>query len=569
MKGLGLSPGVAIGPARVQVEAVFRARETTTPTASQTNPEKEKLRFHKALEVSLSDVRSICEKVREDNPKEAAILEVQEMFLQDPDMVARTEKNLAKGLSAEAAVRECSDFYLSKIAKSKSARNAPDVRDVVSRVLHNLDGSLYHASDENGIIVARELAPSLAATLSAGSIKGWVTEHGGETDHAQAQDLPAVSGIPGLLIHVSDGDLIVIDGTEGVIITNPTEETLAFYKQRLAVQEAEKRELLAFASKKAQTKDGKEITLLANIAIPAGAKAAFKGGAEGIGLYRTEYLYLNQRELPSEEEQFEAYSQVVRAAAGKPVTIRTMDLGGDKATILFGKQHESNPFLGWRALRICLDQPDVFRTQLRAILRAANYGQVRIMFPMVTTVEEFRHAKSLLLEAKAELTARGEKVPEYIPCGMMVEIPAAALMAEHFAPFVDFFSIGTNDLTQYTMAADRSNDKVAKLYDAIAPSVLRLVDLTVRAAKGAPKPIPVCSCGKAAGRPEAALLFLGLGVNELSMPVKAQGKMKKALLSFDFAECENAARGIITAPNFETYKQRRAEWLARFQKQDE
>jgi phosphotransferase system enzyme I (PtsI) len=273
---------------------------------------------------------------------------------------------------------------------------------------------------------------------------------------------------------------------------------------------------------------------------------------------------MGKRELPSEEEQYEAYAKAVLAAEGRPVVIRTLDLGGDKFALSFGKIRESNPFLGWRAIRISLDRPDLFRTQLRAIIRAANLGDVRVMFPMVATVEEFRHAKSLFLEAKRELEERGETVKEYIPCGMMVEIPAAAVMADHFARQVDFFSIGTNDLVQYTMAADRGNAKVAKLYDALHPAVLRLIAMTVAAAHNGERKIEVCCCGAAAGKPESGLLYLGLGVDSLSMPAEAQSVLKRALLKTKLSDCQTAGKKIMEAQDFDTYKELRAEWLARF-----
>ena len=573
MKGLGVSPGVAMGCAMVSVHAQSYEKTDSTPTL--TDPKREEERFLKAVAESRRQLVELRERLkREGKVKEAEIFEAHALFLDDPEVLGPIKKKIDKGSSAEAALNNVMNRCLAvfeKMGTPAAERQAADVRDITARILNNLGGGPAEVLKKGGILVARELAPSETADLEKREVAALVTEYGGSTSHtalvAQAMDLPAVLGVANLLTHIEDGDLLVVDGTKGEIIINPSPETQAIYGEMLAEQRRERSELKALRGVKAKTKDGRSVTLLGNITIPEETKRLIEYGAEGIGLYRTEFLFMGRRELPDEEEQYANYAKAVVAAEGKPVTIRTLDLGGDKFAAVLGKTRESNPFLGWRAIRICLDRPDFFRTQLRAMIRAANLGDVRIMFPMVATVEEFRHAKSLFLEAKAELTARGEKVKEYIPCGMMVEIPAAALMADHFAKHVDFFSIGSNDLVQYTLAADRGNAKVAKLYDALHPAVLRLISMTVEAARRGERKIDVCCCGAAAGKPESGLLYLGLGVNELSMPAEAQSIMKRAMARLDFEDCENAARRIAAAPDFDTYKELRAEWAAQFKQE--
>lgn len=575
MKGLGVSPGVAIGCAMVSVHA--QSYEKADGTPALTDPKREEERFLKAVAESRRQLVELRERLKQEGKvKEAEIFEAHALFLDDPEVLGPIKKKIDKGVGAEAALNNVMNRCLAvfeKIGTPAAERQAADVRDITARILNNLGGGPAEVLKKGGILVARELAPSETADLEKREVAALVTEYGGSTSHtalvAQAMDLPAVLGVANLLTHIEDGDLLVVDGTKGEIIINPSPETQAIYGEMLAEQRRERSELKALRGVKAKTKDGRSVTLLGNITIPEETKRLIEYGAEGIGLYRTEFLFMGRRELPDEEEQYANYAKAVVAAEGKPVTIRTLDLGGDKFAAVLGKTRESNPFLGWRAIRICLDRPDFFRTQLRAMIRAANLGDVRIMFPMIATVEEFRHAKSLFLEAKAELTARGEKVKEYIPCGMMVEIPAAALMADHFAKHVDFFSIGSNDLVQYTLAADRGNAKVAKLYDALHPAVLRLISMTVEAARRGERKIDVCCCGAAAGKPESGLLYLGLGVNELSMPAEAQSIMKRAMARFDFEDCENAARKIAQAPDFDTYKELRAEWAAQFKKERE
>jgi phosphotransferase system enzyme I (PtsI) len=575
MKGLGVSAGAAMGRAMVSVHAQSYEKAENAPALN--DPQEEEKRFLEAVAESRRQLVELRERLkREGKLKESAIFEAQSLFLDDPEVLGPINKKIAKGVSAEAALNNVMNRCLAvfdKIGTPVAERQAADVRDITARILNNLGGGPAEVVKKGGILVTRELAPSETANLEKAGFGGLVTEGGGATSHtallAQAMDMPAVLGVANLLTHVEDGDLLVVDGTKGEIIINPSPETQMVYGEIMAEQRRERSELKALRGVKARTKDGRDVTLLGNIAIPEEVKRVMEYGAEGVGLYRTEFLFMGRRELPDEEEQYQNYAKAVTSAEGKPVVIRTLDLGGDKFAAALGKSRESNPFLGWRAIRICLDRPDFFRTQLRAMIRAANLGDVRIMFPMVATVEEFRHAKSLFLEAKAELLARGEKVKEYIPCGMMVEIPAAAMMADHFARHVDFFSIGSNDLVQYTLAADRGNAKVAKLYDALHPAVLRLIAMTVKAARSQERKIDVCCCGAAAGKPETGLLYLGLGVNELSMPAEAQSIMKRAMAGFTFEECESAARRIAEAPDFDTYKELRAEWSARFKTERE
>ncbi|KMY61702.1 phosphoenolpyruvate-protein phosphotransferase, partial [Geobacillus stearothermophilus] len=402
-------------------------------------------------------------------------------------------------------------------------------------------------------IIAEDLTPSDTAQLNRQYVKGFATDIGGRTSHsaimARSLEIPAVVGTKTVTAEVKNGDIVIVDGLDGQVIINPSPELLAQYEQKRARYEAQKAEWAKLVHEATVTADGIHVELAANIGTPDDVKGALANGAEGIGLYRTEFLYMGRSELPTEDEQFVAYKTVLEQMNGKPVVVRTLDIGGDKELPYLQLPKEMNPFLGFRAIRLCLEMQDMFRTQLRALLRASVYGNLKIMFPMIATLDEFRQAKAILLEEKEALLRQGVAVADGIEVGMMVEIPAAAVMADQFAKEVDFFSIGTNDLIQYTMAADRMNERVAYLYQPYNPAILRLISHVIDAAHREGKWVGMC--GEMAGDPIAIPILLALGLDEFSMsatsilPARAQlkqlakeeaARIKETVLSLGTAE---------------------------------
>lgn len=399
---------------------------------------------------------------------------------------------------------------------------AADIKDIKKRILAHLLGVKVNdpsTIDEQVVIIAEDLTPSDTAQLDRNFVKGFATNIGGRTSHsaimARSLEIPAVVGTKTILEDVKDGDMIILDGLEGNVIINPSADQVSHYEEVAKAYEAQKAEWAKLKNEKTVSKDGQHVELAANIGTPNDVEGVLGNGGEAVGLYRTEFLYMGRDNFPTEEEQFEAYKAVLEAMGEKPVVVRTLDIGGDKELPYLHLPKEMNPFLGYRAVRLCLDDTDLFRTQLRALLRASAYGKLRIMFPMIATLNEFRAAKALLLEEKAKLVSEGVTVSDEIEVGMMVEIPSAAVLADQFAKEVDFFSIGTNDLIQYTMAADRMNEKVSYLYQPYNPSILRLVKMVIDAAHKEGKWTGMC--GEMAGDQTAIPLLLGLGLDEFSM----------------------------------------------------
>ena len=546
LTGIPASSGIAMGPA-----ILYQPVPPEIPEHPIENPQGEWDRF---LE-SLSRTRNQIEADRKSaanhiNHAAAAIFEAHLMFLVDEALLAPTREKIFNAnqnaalawLSAvelvSAGFRSLEDPYLQARGK--------DVEDVGRQVLLNLLGinPAKLTLDKPGILVVDDLTPAQTTHLEPATVLGICTASGGPTSHsailARELGIPAVVGLGNQILAIPDGQLLVLDGDSGKVLIDPEPEILNLYSIKSdAIRRVKEKARLERATR-AVTKDGRTIEIAANIGSVAGAQLAVESGAEGVGLFRTEFLFLNRTTAPDEEEQCRAYRAVARILDGRPLIIRTLDAGGDKSIPYLNVEQESNPFLGWRAIRLCLAQPELFKTQLRAILRVAAEYPVKIMFPMIATVEELRRGKSLLEEAKQELRTRKEACAEIVETGIMVEIPSAAQMADLFAREVDFFSVGTNDLTQYTFAVDRTNPKVASLGDACHPAVLRQIQRVVEAARA--NNIWVGVCGELAGDPDAIPILLGLGVNELSMSSPAIPRAKEIVQTWSITDAERLAR---------------------------
>ncbi|ODP26768.1 phosphoenolpyruvate--protein phosphotransferase [Paenibacillus sp. PK4536] len=538
--GIAASSGIAIAKA-------FRLEhpeyEITKRSISDTDAELAKL--DAALEISKTELEAIKERtLQEMGAKKAEIFESHLLILNDPELISPVKDKIATEMvNAEFALNEVAAQFVTMFENMKSTylqERAADMRDVSKRVLNHLMGVNFQSPAEireEVVIIAEDLTPSDTAQLDRNFVKGFTTNIGGRTSHsaimARSLEIPAVVGTKEVMEVIQNGDIVIVDGLEGNVIVNPDEATLAEYRAKGAAYEAQVTEWRKLRDEVTVSKDGVHVELAANIGTPNDVAGVLDNGGEGVGLYRTEFLYMGRDELPSEDVQFNAYKTVLEKMAGKPVVVRTLDIGGDKELPYLVLPKEMNPFLGFRAIRLCLDRQDIFRTQLRALLRASVYGDLRIMFPMIATLMEFREAKAVLVEEKEKLVAEGVAVSDNIQLGIMVEIPSTAVLADQFAKEVDFFSIGTNDLIQYTMAADRMNERVSYLYQPYNPSILRLVKMVIDAAHKEGKWTGMC--GEMAGDATAIPLLLGLGLDEFSMsassilPARSQlAKLSKA-----------------------------------------
>ncbi|WP_223068561.1 phosphoenolpyruvate--protein phosphotransferase [Paenibacillus caui] len=540
IEGIAASAGVAIAPAFKLEHPDYTVHERQV---SDTAAEIAKL--NDALEKSKTELEAIKERtLQELGAKKAEIFESHLLILNDPELISPVEDKITnEGVNAEFALNETAAQFISMFENMKSAylqERAADMRDVTKRVLTHLLGLTYVNPAEINtevIVIAEDLTPSDTAQLNRKYVKGFTTNIGGRTSHsaimARSLEIPAVVGTKEVLEQVNSGDLVIVDGLDGKVIINPTEELVQQYKNKQEKYLAQRDEWRKLRDLPTVSLDGVHVELAVNIGTPNDVAGVVDNGGEGVGLYRTEFLYMGRDKLPTEEIQFNAYKTVLEKMEGKPVVVRTLDIGGDKELPYLDLPKEMNPFLGFRAVRLCLERTDIFRTQLRALLRASVYGNLRIMFPMIATLDEFRQAKALLLEEKAKLTSEGVEVSEDIQLGIMVEIPSTAVMADQFAKEVDFFSIGTNDLIQYTMAADRMNERVSYLYQPYNPAILRLVKMVIDAAHKEGKWAGMC--GEMAGDSTAIPLLLGLGLDEFSMsatsilPARSQiAKLSKA-----------------------------------------
>lgn len=545
LKGIAASSGITIAKAfKFEVPQVTIEKKTSDPTV-------EVGKFQDALKASREDIEKIKEKASKKlSAEELEIFDAHLMVVDDPALSDEVISMIQNDqVNAEYALATVANNYISMFESLEDEymrERAADIKDVTTRIKYHILGiNVADLSDidEEVIIVAHDLTPSDTAQLDKKYTKGFATEIGGRTSHsaimARSLEIPAVVGVHGILSEVNHGDMLILDALKGQVLVNPDEETIKEYQKKAEEYAKEVAELKVLKDKPTVTLDGHKVELVGNIGTPNDVDGVIANGGEGVGLYRTEFLYMNSNELPTEDEQFEAYKKVLSAMEGKQVVVRTLDIGGDKKLPYLPIDPEMNPFLGYRAIRLCLDRKDIFRTQLRALIRASAYGKLCIMFPMIATINEFKEAKALYEEEKANLIAEGVKVSDDIQVGMMVEIPAAAVLADQFAKYADFFSIGTNDLIQYSMAADRMSEKVSYLYQPFNPSILKLIKMTIDGAHSQGKWCGMC--GEMAGEPDAMSVLMGLGLDEFSMSATSILKARKVATNISYAEMKEMA----------------------------
>jgi len=546
IKGIAASSGIAIAKAYRLVEPDLSFSKTTVE-----DTEAEINRLRKAFDEARSQVEGIKNYAHENlGADKAAIFDAHLLILNDPEMVNPMEEKIQnEKVNAESALQETTDMFITifeSMDNEYMRERAADIRDVRKRVLASLlNVTIPNPSliSEEVIVVAEDLTPSDTAQLNRNFVKGFTTDIGGRTSHsaimARSLEIPAVVGTKTATSDINHGDLLILDGLSGEVHINPTEELVEIYKKKHEEYKAQLAEWAKLLNEPSVSKDGHHVELVANIGTPNDVEGANQNGAEGVGLFRTEFLYMGRDEFPSEEDQFNSYKAVLEGMAGKPVVVRTLDIGGDKELSYLKLPAEMNPFLGFRAIRLCLEHTDMFRTQLRALLRASVYGNLKIMFPMIATLDEFRRAKQIFLEEKEKLANEGIPTSDSIELGMMVEIPSSAVLADQFAKEVDFFSIGTNDLIQYTMAADRMNERVSYLYQPYNPSILRLIKMVIDASHKEGKWTGMC--GEMAGDETAIPLLLGLGLDEFSMSATSILKARSLIRKLSKAEMEQLA----------------------------
>ena len=561
-KGTSASAGIGIGTAVIveEAELVIERREIADADA-------EIQRFKGALERTIADTERMAQDLAARvGEKEAEIMQGHMMLLSDPMLTGEIENAVRnEKVNSEIAIENVCNMYADMFASMGDElmqQRATDMRDIKTRMQKTLMGiqSVDIAALAPGsVLVAKDLTPSMTAGINPANVVGIVTELGGRTSHsailARALEIPAVVAVTGFLSGVRDGDEVVLDGSSGDVYVNPDEETKKLFTGRQSQFMEEKKELEKYIGRPSVTKDGVRVEIVANIGKPEDVEKVLQYDGEGIGLFRTEFLFMDREAMPTEDEQFEAYKKVAEAMDGKPVIIRTLDIGGDKEIPYMGLEKDENPFLGYRAIRFCLDRKeDIYKPQLRALLRASAYGNIRIMVPLVTCIEEYRQARALVEELKGELDSKGIPYKRDIQVGIMVETAAASLIADIFAKEADFFSIGTNDLTPYTMAVDRGNKKVSYLYSTFNPAVLRSIKHIISCAREAG--IMVGMCGEAASDPLMVPLLLAFGLNEFSMSASAILRTRKLVTEYSVAELQavaDKAMSFATAAEIEQY----------------
>ena len=533
-KGIAASKGYAIGKVFLQEHEEIVINDTKI---TDIGAEKEKMQ--KALDDSKAQLEIIKVKAeKEMGAEKAAVFEAHITLLDDPEftgaMMSEIENNSLNGLKAIESVTNTFVAIFESMDNEYMRERAADIKDVSKRILSNFagkGGDSFAITENNTIVVAHDLTPSDTAGLDRTKVVGFITNIGGRTSHAaimaRTLEIPAVLGLGDITTCVKTGDMIIVDGITGDVIINPSEEVLVEYKAKKEKFQAEQEELKKLIDVKTTTKSGRRIEVCGNIGQPEDVLGVLANGGDGVGLFRTEFLYMDRDSAPTEDEQFESYKFVLEKMEGKQVVIRTLDIGGDKTLPYLPLPEEMNPFLGYRAIRLCLDRKDIFKVQLRALLRASIYGNLAVMFPMISGLEEFEQAKEVVDECKAELKAEGKEYSENIQWGIMVEIPAAAVYADELAKHVDFFSIGTNDLIQYTLAADRMSEKVSYLYNPMHPAVLRLIKMTIDGAHKHGKWVGMC--GEMAGDEAAIPTLIEYGLDEFSMSASSILNAKKII----------------------------------------
>ena len=549
-KGIGASAGIGIGKVVVIKEQSLDYKKETI-----TDAEAEKKRLSEAIEVFIDKTAKMAEAMKVTaGEQESEILEGHILMIQDPAIKEQIDAKIDdEKINAEAAVEEACDFFAQIFAMAEdelTQQRASDLGDIKTRLIKILLGIEevdISAVPEGTVLVAEDLTPSMTAGINPANVEGVLTEIGGKTSHSaiicRSMEIPAVLSVENIVSIVKDGDVVVLDGATGEAYVNPEDSVLEDYKAKKAAYLEEKAALSKFIGQASQTADGHVVELVANIGGPDEAAKVVECDGEGVGLFRTEFLFMDRDSVPTEEEQFKAYKTVAETLEGKPVIIRTLDIGGDKALPYLGLETEENPFLGFRAVRFCLKRPDIYRPQLRALLRASAFGKIRIMVPLVTCVDELRAVKALLEEIKGELDAEGIAYNKDVEVGVMMETAAASLIADILAKEADFFSIGTNDLTGYTMAADRGNSDVAYLYSAYNPAVLRSIKNIIGAANA--EGIMAGMCGEAASDPLLVPVLLAFGLNEFSVSATAILATRKVMSLWTMDEAKALAEEVM------------------------
>ncbi|CEO34005.1 phosphoenolpyruvate--protein phosphotransferase [Paraclostridium sordellii] len=559
-KGTGASPGIALGNA-----LVIEHSELNIEKRNIENIEAEIEKLQSAVETSRIELEKVKERAKvELGEHEAEIFEAHLLVLADPELVDQTISKIKdEKVNADFALNEVKDMFVSifeSMDNEYMRERAADIKDVTNRVLRHILGVKVvdlSALDEEVILIAHDLTPSDTATMNKKMVLGFLTNIGGRTSHtaimARTLEIAAIVGLNDATDQIKDGDFIVFNGETGEVIINPDEETINQYRKLKAKHDEEKEALKQLIGKASSTLDERHVELAGNIGSPNDLDGLLKNDAEGVGLYRTEFLYMDKEDdFPTEQEQYEAYKAVLEGMNGKPIVIRTLDIGGDKELKYFKMDEEMNPFLGYRAIRLCLDRVDIFKTQLRALYRASVHGKLRIMFPMISSLEELLKAKEVIREVLSELDSEGIKYSHEVEVGMMIEIPSAAVISDILAKHVDFFSIGTNDLIQYTCAVDRMNQKISYLYNQFNPAVLRLIKMVIDNAHKEGKWVGMC--GESAGDKRMIPILLGMGLDEFSMSPISILPARKFITSVNYSDMKKFADEVLTMGTAEEIK---------------
>ena len=554
MKGIGVSSGIVIGQVYVLERGKIEPAQFCYLDASETESEIE--RFKNAMRASRDQLMRIKQRMEKDGKgkEHIRIIDAHLMILKDNMLINDTVKVIREQkVNAEWALKTVlNDLmeYFEKMEDQYLKERAMDIEHLVNRVLLNLMGRKHESVSsiqEPSVVVAHDLAPSDTAQMTKGTVLGFLTDVGGKTSHtaimARSLEIPAVVGLESITRKAEGGDTVIVDGTTGTVILNPSESVIEVYKRRRERYENYGKALFHYKDLPSETTDGRRVRLMGNMEIVEEIDGLIEHGAEGIGLYRTEFLYLNRKDLPTEDEHVKAYRQVAKKMAPHPVVIRTLDIGGDKFLSHMAAPKEINPAMGLRAIRFCLKNIDIFKTQLRGILRASAHGDIKVMFPMISGIEELRRARQILEECKRELKGEGKAFNPDIEVGVMIEVPSAAMIADLIVKEVKFISIGTNDLLQYSLAIDRVNEHVAYLYEPFHPAVLRIIKSVAEAANKAS--VSVSVCGEMAGEPEYALILLGFGVDQLSMNAYSILRVKRLIRSISHAEARKICKSIL------------------------